>query len=424
MAGTIIPSRFTIAGNGLAHNQSFHARVTASDMLNQAKAAAAAKNAALGDYLTFKDVLVSGAAGSGAGAPPAPHVAMALVGPPRLLYSVPAAPVPSSALDLFTEPDVSPDTEFDLLQQAVRLAHDMGNAEELKHALRNMTAWIERTAPGQPGELLSQFPSRFVDQTPHHLISRPAPSQFPSFPPDRHVGRLLPTPLVFRSDGPSASEIEVVPSLFRKQPGMNITRSNLVQDTAFLVAKVNMLVYQCKKGDAVMGEFLQCFSEVPETLTWASARILPPMFEIPCRKQPDGFWQDFCAGFVSYFSGEVRNPGSVALWDITSGRVTQGSDPSATYAERFMTCARLLPNESQSSLCVHFLRGLRPDLRPLCCLDRDNREWVSLHDLVRFTASEEIRLSVRSNPDLGSPLVAKPYKRQEASRLAEVAHAR
>jgi hypothetical protein len=115
----------------------------------------------------------------------------------------------------------------------------------------------------------------------------------------------------------------------------------------------------------------------------------------------------FLEALVHFVMGEVRSTATIALEDLMSGRVKQGSDPAAKYAEKFFQRSRILVHESQSSLCQHFLAGLNPDLRVLCCLDRDNHEWTSLHALVRYTFAEELRLKMRNpTPD---PVHAPPH---------------
>jgi hypothetical protein len=102
----------------------------------------------------------------------------------------------------------------------------------------------------------------------------------------------------------------------------------------------------------------------------------------------------------------VRSRESIALEEILSGSIVQGSLPAAMYAEKFYSRSRILTQESQSSLCHHFLRGLRPELRPLCCLDQNNQPWTSLHALVQHTFAEELRYHVRypaSRPQATTP---------------------
>ena len=69
----------------------------------------------------------------------------------------------------------------------------------------------------------------------------------------------------------------------------------------------------------------------------------------------------------------------------------------AKYNERFYQRSRRLPQESQASLCLHYLAGLNSELRTLCCMDRDNKRWDSLHALVTFTLAEEERLNMKAS---------------------------
>lgn len=113
----------------------------------------------------------------------------------------------------------------------------------------------------------------------------------------------------------------------------------------------------------------------------------------------------FILAVTHYITGEVRQPSSVALSDLIEGRVKQQSgEPVATYAERFFQRSRLLPSESQVSLCRHYIAGLLPDLRRLCSLDREGREHTDLVRLVQFSFSEETRLKVVSPSSFSSPV--------------------
>ena len=105
----------------------------------------------------------------------------------------------------------------------------------------------------------------------------------------------------------------------------------------------------------------------------------------------------YIAKFISAFTGDVRPLDVVALHELHAGVITQGALPVAKYSERFHQRSRQLPGESQSSLCLHFLNGLKPELRARCCLDRDNNRWDSLAALVQFTLAEEERLNLISS---------------------------
>jgi hypothetical protein len=104
---------------------------------------------------------------------------------------------------------------------------------------------------------------------------------------------------------------------------------------------------------------------------------------------------DLIQHFRIFVSGEVRPPSVIALQELMSGSIRQStSESAAKYSERFLQRSRILPNESQSSLCHHFLSGLSPSLRQLCCLDRNNNRWEHLLDLIRFTYAEEERYNL------------------------------
>lgn len=105
----------------------------------------------------------------------------------------------------------------------------------------------------------------------------------------------------------------------------------------------------------------------------------------------------FTEAFLQSVNSDVRPLSVVALHDLIEGKVTQGSNPVAKYNEHFHQRARLLPHESQQSLCLHYLNGLTPELRTRCCLDRNNNRWSSLNALVTFTLAEEERLNLTTS---------------------------
>ena len=79
---------------------------------------------------------------------------------------------------------------------------------------------------------------------------------------------------------------------------------------------------------------------------------------------------EFIDALQNYVSGEVRNPVEIARSMILNRSIVHENDSPAKYAQRFQQCSRLLPDESQSSLCQHYLAGLHPSLRQRCALDR------------------------------------------------------
>ena len=76
--------------------------------------------------------------------------------------------------------------------------------------------------------------------------------------------------------------------------------------------------------------------------------------------------------------------------------ITQGTDSAAQYAENFMQRARILSHISPVVLCHHFVNGLHPVLKQLCCVDREGCDWTSLHTLISFTLVEDRRLTLCS----------------------------
>ena len=107
--------------------------------------------------------------------------------------------------------------------------------------------------------------------------------------------------------------------------------------------------------------------------------------------------EKYISGFISAFTGDVRPMAVVALHELHEGKVTQMSDSVAKYSERFFQRSRQLPQESQSTLCLLFLSGLKPELRARCCMDRDNNRWTSLSALVKHTLAEEERVNMANS---------------------------
>ena len=107
---------------------------------------------------------------------------------------------------------------------------------------------------------------------------------------------------------------------------------------------------------------------------------------------------EFISALVAFVTGEVRPRSVIALEQLMNHEITQGSDSAAKYAEQFYQRARLLPHISAVVLCHHFVVGLSPELRRLCCVDRSGNDWTSLQSLVQFTLVEERRLNLVSPP--------------------------
>jgi hypothetical protein len=102
---------------------------------------------------------------------------------------------------------------------------------------------------------------------------------------------------------------------------------------------------------------------------------------------------EFSKLFLSRFTGQVRSQATLALEKLVSRAVTQGHDDMGVYAAKFNQVARLLPNESQVSLCQHFISGMQADLRAACCLDLLGDEWDDLQKCIKFSIAASIRAS-------------------------------
>jgi hypothetical protein len=114
---------------------------------------------------------------------------------------------------------------------------------------------------------------------------------------------------------------------------------------------------------------------------------------------------DLRMAFQSRFTGEVRAEEYIALDQLLNREIVQQQGESvAKYSERFLTVARKLPNESEVSLCRHYVRGLLPHLAERCCVDREDNEWSSLSALVKCSLSQDLRVqTVRQLRALHAP---------------------
>jgi len=155
-----------------------------------------------------------------------------------------------------------------------------------------------------------------------------------------------------------------------------------------------IFMYILEMTPAMYPQSITFFIEHSESLKWNNS-----WFEV--LTQSGGVWDEsnYIEAYTHFLSGEVRAPAVVALEEILGGKVQQGSEAAGRYAQRFFARSRLLLNESQQSLCKHFILGLKPELRVKCCLDRDNKEWQSLYDLVQYTLAEEVRLNMSRSLD-------------------------
>ena len=104
----------------------------------------------------------------------------------------------------------------------------------------------------------------------------------------------------------------------------------------------------------------------------------------------------FIQNLVAFVTGEVRPRHVIALEELMSHDIVQGSDLVTKYAERFHQRTRILTSIPQSVFCRLYLTGLQPDLKILCCVDREGKEWHTLSDLVQYSFIEERRLKLRS----------------------------
>lgn len=101
--------------------------------------------------------------------------------------------------------------------------------------------------------------------------------------------------------------------------------------------------------------------------------------------------EQFITAFRHYLCGEVRSAAELALEDLVLGRVVQGTQPVARYAEQFMQRVRYLPDETQVSLCARYLAGLNKHVRARCVRDPQHRAWASLSDLIAASVTEELK---------------------------------
>jgi hypothetical protein len=92
----------------------------------------------------------------------------------------------------------------------------------------------------------------------------------------------------------------------------------------------------------------------------------------------------FIRDVIHFIGGEVRPMDVVALAELHEGKVTQTST-TAHYAQAFKARARVLPNESQQSLCLLYLKGLKPYIQKHCTHDHNNGRWKSLQDLIDYS---------------------------------------
>jgi hypothetical protein len=123
------------------------------------------------------------------------------------------------------------------------------------------------------------------------------------------------------------------------------------------------------------------------------------------------FDQDlFVTDFVHYLCGEVRSASEIALEDLVLGKVVQGNQPVARYAEQFMQRVRRLPNESAASLCQQYLCGLNRSLRAECVRDAQHKAWTDLSALITASITEELKQQAARSFD--TPSASAPSRSQ------------
>ena len=84
----------------------------------------------------------------------------------------------------------------------------------------------------------------------------------------------------------------------------------------------------------------------------------------------------------------------VALSELHGGHIRQeGTESAAQYTQRFISRAVALPDESQASLCLFYLHGLKLELQKQCLLDKNGKHWDHLDHLIEFTYAEEEKLN-------------------------------
>ena len=126
------------------------------------------------------------------------------------------------------------------------------------------------------------------------------------------------------------------------------------------------------------------WDEQPEQVLWIYEYV-----EGAGRDKP---LSEMTKAFMQTWAGQVRPAKVIALERLISGDIRQGKGSVAQYAESFEAVVRLLPEESIVSLCKHFVNGLSDEMKVLCCLDREGREWTELRPLIEFALGEERRL--------------------------------
>jgi len=135
----------------------------------------------------------------------------------------------------------------------------------------------------------------------------------------------------------------------------------------------------------------------------------------------------FTLEFQRHVTGEVRPPTQIALLEIQSGSIKQGTENVSRYYERFHQCARILTELPPSIVCERFLFGLGDEMRRLCCVDREGNVWGDIHALVKFCHVEEHRLNMRTPHFQNSKRLAaealenENIKRQRGSSSSAVA---
>lgn len=115
----------------------------------------------------------------------------------------------------------------------------------------------------------------------------------------------------------------------------------------------------------------------------------------------------FKAAFLIAFSGQVRDPHSVALDRMVDRQILQGTDTTHAYATRFLATSRLVPSITGAALCQYFICGLSPLLQSKCVLTTEGYPWSDINALIAHAHSAALHRDLISHlsdiPNLSPP---------------------
>lgn len=246
---------------------------------------------------------------------------------------------------------------------AAQLALDLAASVRLNHLLQaQVTSMIE--SPGGRAYSLG-----LATQT-----NQAAPSATPTAIPIGPYSNLTPFSL---SQGSVSAREGPMPEPFRAE----LTHMS----PADIRTRMERIFIHMQRRRASLSELPDWFHYTSGMTTWVVNLLAA---------RPSITTEAFTTSLVSYCTGQVRPQSVLALEQLITGQITQGSDSAPQYASRFLNIARVLPNETQDSLCKHYITGLTPALRVRSCLTRENKEWTDLMDLMQFSYSEEYRMSL------------------------------